>query len=172
MHFGVADYAASMRARTVNIGGLNPDYPGRPVARRALPDDRGLPGLRAARRSTARSATSRIPTAIVPPRGAARRSASRASGRSIPSQIALANEVFTPPAGRGGPGAADPRGAGRGGAGGQGRRAARRPDDRRRERADGAGDRRDRREGEGQDENCVSSERSAVRHGLPLTAHR
>jgi citrate lyase subunit beta/citryl-CoA lyase len=28
MHFGVADYAASMRARTVNIGGLNPDYPG------------------------------------------------------------------------------------------------------------------------------------------------
>lgn len=27
-HFGVADYAASMRARTVNIGGLNPDYPG------------------------------------------------------------------------------------------------------------------------------------------------
>ena len=28
MHFGVADYAASCRARTVNIGGLNPDYPG------------------------------------------------------------------------------------------------------------------------------------------------
>lgn len=28
LHFGVADYAASMRARTVNIGGLNPDYPG------------------------------------------------------------------------------------------------------------------------------------------------
>jgi citrate lyase subunit beta/citryl-CoA lyase len=28
MHFGVADYAASMRARTVSIGGLNPDYPG------------------------------------------------------------------------------------------------------------------------------------------------
>lgn len=27
-HFGVADYAASMRARTVNIGGLNPDYLG------------------------------------------------------------------------------------------------------------------------------------------------
>ena len=25
-HFGVADYAASMRARTTNIGGLNPDY--------------------------------------------------------------------------------------------------------------------------------------------------
>jgi malyl-CoA/(S)-citramalyl-CoA lyase len=28
MHFGVADYAASNRARTTNIGGLNPDYPG------------------------------------------------------------------------------------------------------------------------------------------------
>ena len=26
LHFGVADYAASMRARTVNIGGLNPNY--------------------------------------------------------------------------------------------------------------------------------------------------
>lgn len=28
MHFGPADLAASMRARTVSIGGLNPDYPG------------------------------------------------------------------------------------------------------------------------------------------------
>ena len=28
MHFGVADYAASCRPRTVNIRGLNPDYPG------------------------------------------------------------------------------------------------------------------------------------------------
>ena len=28
MHFGVADYAAYNKARTVNIGGLNPDYPG------------------------------------------------------------------------------------------------------------------------------------------------
>jgi citrate lyase subunit beta/citryl-CoA lyase len=28
LHFGVADYAASMRARTTNIGGLNPNYPG------------------------------------------------------------------------------------------------------------------------------------------------
>lgn len=28
LHFGVADYAASLRARTVNIGGLNPMYPG------------------------------------------------------------------------------------------------------------------------------------------------
>jgi citrate lyase subunit beta/citryl-CoA lyase len=28
LHFGVADYAASNKARTVSIGGLNPDYPG------------------------------------------------------------------------------------------------------------------------------------------------
>ncbi len=28
LHFGVADYAASCRARTVSIGGLTPDYPG------------------------------------------------------------------------------------------------------------------------------------------------
>ncbi len=28
LHFGVADYAASLKARTVTIGGLNPDYPG------------------------------------------------------------------------------------------------------------------------------------------------
>jgi citrate lyase subunit beta/citryl-CoA lyase len=28
MHFGVADFAASVRARTTSIGGLNPDYPG------------------------------------------------------------------------------------------------------------------------------------------------
>jgi citrate lyase beta subunit len=28
MHFGVADYAASLRARTTSIGGLHPDYPG------------------------------------------------------------------------------------------------------------------------------------------------
>jgi len=28
LHFGVADYAASLRARTIIIGGLNSDYPG------------------------------------------------------------------------------------------------------------------------------------------------
>lgn len=36
LHFGVADYAASTRARTTNIGGANPDY-----AVLADPDDRG-----------------------------------------------------------------------------------------------------------------------------------
>jgi citrate lyase subunit beta/citryl-CoA lyase len=30
LHFGVADFAASIKARTVSIGGLNPDYPGDP----------------------------------------------------------------------------------------------------------------------------------------------
>lgn len=30
LHLGVADLAASLRARTVSIGGLNPDYPGDP----------------------------------------------------------------------------------------------------------------------------------------------
>jgi len=28
LHFGVADYAASLRARTIVIGGMNPNYPG------------------------------------------------------------------------------------------------------------------------------------------------
>jgi len=28
LHFGIADYSASCHARTVNIGGLNPNYPG------------------------------------------------------------------------------------------------------------------------------------------------
>ena len=45
MHFGVADYAASMRARTVSIGGLNPDYPGDQWHASLTTDDRGLPGL-------------------------------------------------------------------------------------------------------------------------------
>ena len=62
MVFGVADYAASVRARTTNIGGANPDYAvltdadavrrratalGRPVALRHLADGRGLPRGRA-----------------------------------------------------------------------------------------------------------------------------
>lgn len=96
MHFGVADYAASCRARTVSIGGLNPDYPGDQwhfalsrmvVACRAY-------GLRA----------------IDGPFGdfkdpdgyllAARRGAAlgiEGKWAIHPSQIALANEVFTPP---------------------------------------------------------------------------
>lgn len=96
LHFGVADYAASLRARTVSIGGLNPDYPGDPwhyalsrmvVACRAY-------GLRA----------------IDGPFGdfsdasgyldSARRAAALgAEGKWAihPSQVELANQVFTPP---------------------------------------------------------------------------
>lgn len=95
MHFGVADYAASVRARTTSIGGLNPDYPGDQwhfaisrmvVACRAY-------GLRA----------------VDGPYGdfhdsdgfaaAARRAAALGcDGKWAihPSQVALANEIFTP----------------------------------------------------------------------------
>ena len=97
LHFGVADYAASLRARTVVIGGLNPDYPGdqwhyalsrMTVVCRAY-------GLRA----------------IDGPFGdfsdpdGYRDGAKRGAALGIegkwaihPSQIALANEVFSPPA--------------------------------------------------------------------------
>jgi citrate lyase subunit beta/citryl-CoA lyase len=96
MHFGVADYAASNRARTVNIGGLNPDYPGdqwhfglsrMTVACRAyglrpidgpFGDFKDADGYRAAAR-----------------RGAAL--GIEGKWAIHPSQIALANEVFTPP---------------------------------------------------------------------------
>jgi citrate lyase beta subunit len=97
MHFGVADYAASCRARTVSIGGLNPDYPGDQwhaalsrvvVACRAyglrpidgpFGDFKDADGyLDAARRGGALGIEGKW--AI------------------HPSQVALANEVFSPPA--------------------------------------------------------------------------
>lgn len=96
LHFGVADYAASNRARTVNIGGLNPDYPGdqwhaaisrMTVACRAyglrpidgpFGDIKDPEGYR---------------------QGAKRAAALGCEGKWAihPSQIELANEVFTPP---------------------------------------------------------------------------
>jgi citrate lyase subunit beta/citryl-CoA lyase len=97
LHFGVADYAASLRARTVVIGGLNPDYPGDQwhasltrmiVACRAyglrpidgpFGDFKDPEGYRAAAR-----------------RGAAM--GIEGKWAIHPSQIALANEVFSPPA--------------------------------------------------------------------------
>jgi citrate lyase subunit beta/citryl-CoA lyase len=96
MHFGVADYAASNRARTVSIGGLNPDYPG----------DQWHFGL--SRMTVACRAYGLRP--IDGPFGdfkdpdgylaAARRGAAlgiEGKWAIHPSQVALANDVFTPP---------------------------------------------------------------------------
>jgi malyl-CoA/(S)-citramalyl-CoA lyase len=91
MHFGVADYAASCRARTVNIGGLNPDYPGdqwHAALSRMVVACRAY-GLRA----------------IDGPFGDFKDPEGyTAAARGIegkwaihPTQIALANDVFTPP---------------------------------------------------------------------------
>src|SRR5690606_38014754 len=97
LHFGVADYAASNRARTVNIGGLNPDYPG----------DQWHAAI--SRMTVACRAYGLRPIDgpfgdIKDPEGfkqAARRAAAlgcEGKWAIHPSQIALANEVFTPPA--------------------------------------------------------------------------
>jgi malyl-CoA/(S)-citramalyl-CoA lyase len=96
MHFGVADLAASLRARTVNIGGLNPDYPG----------DQWHAGL--CRMIVACRAYGLRPVDgpfgdFKDPDGflaAARRGAAlgiEGKWAIHPSQIALANQVFTPP---------------------------------------------------------------------------
>jgi citrate lyase subunit beta/citryl-CoA lyase len=96
MHFGVADYAASVRARTVSIGGLNPDYPG----------DQWHGAL--CRMVTACRAYGLRPLDgpygdFKDPEGyraAARRAAAlgcEGKWAIHPSQISLANEVFTPP---------------------------------------------------------------------------
>ena len=97
MHFGVADYAASCRARTTNIGGLNPDYPG----------DQWHDGL--SRMLVACRAYGLRP--IDGPFGdfndpeGFRLAAGRAAALGYegkwaihPSQIDLANDVFSPPA--------------------------------------------------------------------------
>lgn len=96
MHFGVADYAASLRARTVVIGGLNPDYPGDQwhaglcrmiVACRAY-------GLRPI---DGPFGDFKDPDAF---KAAGRRGAAlgiEGKWAIHPSQIALANEIFSPP---------------------------------------------------------------------------
>ena len=97
LHFGVADYAASVRARTTSIGGLNPDYPGdqwhAPISR-----------MVAACRAYGLRAIDGPYGDFKDPDGyldAARRAAAlgcEGKWAIHPSQIALANEVFTPPA--------------------------------------------------------------------------
>jgi citrate lyase subunit beta/citryl-CoA lyase len=96
LHFGVADYAASLKARTVNIGGLNPDYPG----------DQwhfGLSRMTVACRAYGLRAIDGPFGDFSDPEGY-RSAARRAAALGIegkwaihPSQIALANEIFSPP---------------------------------------------------------------------------
>jgi citrate lyase subunit beta/citryl-CoA lyase len=96
MHFGVADYAASCRARTVVIGGLNPDYPGdqwHAALSRMIVACRAY-GLRPI---DGPFGDFKDPEGY---RLAARRGAAlgiEGKWAIHPSQIALANEVFTPP---------------------------------------------------------------------------
>jgi citrate lyase subunit beta/citryl-CoA lyase len=96
MHFGVADYAASCRARTVSIGGLNPDYPGdqwHAALSRMVVACRAY-GLRAI---DGPFGDFKDPEGYI--LGAKRGAALGIEGKWAihPSQIALANEVFTPP---------------------------------------------------------------------------
>jgi len=96
MHFGVADYAASCRARTTVIGGLNPDYPG----------DQWHAGLSqmlvACRAYGLRPIDGPFGDFNDPEsyKDAARRGAAlgfEGKWAIHPSQIELANEVYTPP---------------------------------------------------------------------------
>ena len=96
LHFGVADYAASLRARTVIIGGLNPDYPGDQW-------HHGLSQLVMTCRAYGLRAIDG-PFGDFKDQTAYIASAKRAAAIGIegkwaihPSQIDLANDVFSPP---------------------------------------------------------------------------
>ena len=97
LHFGVADYAASCRARTVNIGGLNPDYPGDQW-------HHGLSRMLVACRAYGIRAIDGPFGDFKDPDGyilAAKRAAAlgyEGKWAIHPSQIDLANQVFSPPA--------------------------------------------------------------------------
>lgn len=101
LHFGVADYAASLRARTVNIGGLNPDY----VCEGAMADQwhAALVNMVTACRAYGLRAIDGPYGDFNDPEGykaAARRVAAlgyEGKWAIHPSQIALANEVMSPP---------------------------------------------------------------------------
>jgi len=96
MHFGVADYAASLRARTVVIGGLNPDYPGDQW-------HHGLSKMVATCRAYGLRAIDGPYGDFNDPDGylnAAKRAAAigyEGKWAIHPSQINLANDVFSPP---------------------------------------------------------------------------
>tara|TARA_B100000900_G_scaffold385417_1_gene375050 strand:- start:2376 stop:3320 length:945 start_codon:yes stop_codon:yes gene_type:complete len=96
LHFGVADYAASLRARTVVIGGLNPDYPGDQW-------HHGLSTMVATCRAYGLRAVDGPYGDFNDPDGyvdAAKRAAAigyEGKWAIHPSQIDLANEVFSPP---------------------------------------------------------------------------
>lgn len=95
LHFGVADFAASMRARTVNIGGLNPDYPGdqwHAAISRMVTACRAF-GLRAIDGPFGDFSDPEGYKA-----GARRAAALGCEGKWAihPSQVTLANEVFSP----------------------------------------------------------------------------
>ena len=96
LHFGVADYAASLKARTVIIGGLNPDYPGDQW-------HHGLSQLVMTCRAYGLRAIDG-PFGDFNDKDAYIGSAKRAAAIGFdgkwaihPSQIDLANEVFSPP---------------------------------------------------------------------------
>ena len=101
LHFGVADYAASMRARTVNIGGLNPDY----QCDGALADQwhAALVNIATACRAYGLRAIDGPFGDFNDPEGyvaAARRVAAlgyEGKWAIHPNQIALANDIMTPP---------------------------------------------------------------------------
>jgi citrate lyase subunit beta/citryl-CoA lyase len=97
MHFGVADFAASVRARTVSIGGLNPDYPGDQWHCGARAHDGGVPGVRTARHRRAVRRLQGRRWLHARPRVAMRPSGSRGNGPSIRRRSHCANQVFSPP---------------------------------------------------------------------------